>query len=152
MYWYRPKADPKCQGNGQRSGCSKQGPTLLWIFYMIFIIICKNMFLFLFWMWFEHLLIVDALELIYSHANDVTLIVGDSVYNPITGELNIGQTDPSATSPNTRLSGGRLSGGRARGTAACYSALTRSHAAPAATVVVFYPECCVCCCSVDWIR
>ena len=88
---------------------------------------------------------MDASELIFSHANDVTLIVGDSVYNPITGELNIGQTDP-ATSPNTRLSGGRLSGGgRARGTAACYSALTRSHAAPAATVVVFfYPECCVC--------
>ena len=86
---------------------------------------------------------MDASEFIFSHANDVTLIVGDSVYNPITGELNIGQKDP-ATSPNTRLSSGRLSGGRARGTSACYSTLTRSHAAPAATVVVFYPECCVC--------
>ena len=96
---------------------------------------------------------MDASELIFLHANDVTLIVGDSVYNPITGELNIGQTDP-ATSPNTRLSSGRLSGGRARGTAACYSALTRSHAAPAATVVVFFTPSAVsvCCCSVDLIQ
>ena len=68
---------------------------------------------------FSRLLIVEASELIYSHVNDVTLIVGDSVYNPITGELNIGQTDPATTSPNNRLSDGRRlsGGGRARGTA-----------------------------------